>query len=181
MRLRFAGLIAAAAAFALIPAIVSSAPQRPPHYVHPAAPTHVTVNHNPVPHMAPDVFHPATRPVVEYVPKVQRDVVVHDNTVYRDITNYHINIYHTTVNIDYASRPGSDGGYWQNGWYHGYWHDYWSQQPWINWSNHYGFWLDLDGMNVFVYEYSPGVCWYWNGSSWQPWYNPPYTLYECPY
>ncbi|HXW77533.1 MAG TPA: hypothetical protein VEJ20_08995 [Candidatus Eremiobacteraceae bacterium] len=181
MRLILTGFIATAFLLAIIPAMVYTAPQRPPHYTHPPAPNHVPVTHNPVPHLAPDQFHPASKPIVEYHPKVNRDVVIHDTTVYQDITNYHINEYHTTVNVYYAGHPGIDHGYWTNGWYHGYWHDYWQNQQWMWWSNHYGFWLDLDGMNVFVYEYSPGVCWYWNGYEWLPWYNPPYTPYQCPY
>lgn len=186
MRQKHIGLgIASALLLAIVPSIVQPAPHqtnnRAVHYVHPAAPNHMPVNRDPVPHMAPDQFHPATHPVVEYHPRTTRDVTIHDTTVYKDITNYHINQYHTTFNVRYAAHPGSDQGYWANGWYHGYWHDYWINQPWVSWSGHYGFWLSLDGLNLFVYEYSPGVCWYWNGYAWVPWYNPPYTPYECPY
>lgn len=160
------------------------APARPaaaPHYQHPAAPHAAPIVREPVAHAAPDQFHPASRPVREYTPQVTRNVAITNHQVYKDITSYHINHYHTTVNVKYAGHPGSDRGYWANGWYHGYWHDYWANQDWTAWGGHYGFWLNLDGLNAFVYEYSPGVCWYWNGYAWTPWWNPPYTPYECPY
>jgi len=152
-------------------------------YQHPPAPQQAQVRYQPVPtRVAPDQFHPAaTRPVRVSVPQITRNVTIRNPQIYRDINNYHINQYHTTVNIGFASRPGSDRGYWGNGWYHGYWHDYWQRQNWTNWGGHYGFWFALDGINVFVYEYSPGVCWYWDGSEYAPWYNPPYTPYDCPY
>jgi hypothetical protein len=160
------------------------APARAPvHYTHPAAPNQVQVQYHPIPRAAaPDQFHPAaTRPVQVSRPQITRNVTVRNTQVYRDITNYHINRYHTTVNVAFAAHPGSDHGYWANGWYHGYWYDYWANQNWTSWGGHTGFWLSLDGLNVFVYEYSPGVCWYWNGYQWVPWYNPPYTPYYCPY
>jgi len=153
-----------------------------PHYQHPAAPRAAIVVHQPVPHTAPDQFHPAKQQrVQEYTPRVTRNVTIGNAQISHDITNYHINRYHTTVNTAYAGHPGSDRGYWSSGWYHGYWHDYWQNQDWTNWGGHYGFWLNLDGVNVFAYEYSTGVCWYWNGYQWVPWWNPPYTPYECPY
>jgi hypothetical protein len=154
----------------------------PIHYQHPSAPQQTQVRYNPVPlHQAPDQFHPATRSVQVYQPQVTRNVTIRNTQVIRDITNYHINRYHTTINVAFAAHRGSDHGYWNNGWYHGYWHDYWDNQNWVSWGGHYGFWLALDGLNVFVYEYSPGDCWYWNGYEWVPWYNPPYTPYYCPY
>jgi len=147
------------------------------------APGRTESSANPIPRAAaPDQFHPAaTRPVQVSRPQITRNVTVRNTQVYRDITNYHINRYHTTVNVAFAAHPGSDHGYWANGWYHGYWYDYWANQNWTSWGGHTGFWLSLDGLNVFVYEYSPGVCWYWNGYQWVPWYNPPYTPYYCPY
>jgi hypothetical protein len=159
------------------------AARAPVHYQHPAAPQTTQVRYHPVPtRPAPDQFHPAaTHPVQVFRPQVTRNVTIRNPQVYRDINNYHVNEYHTTFNVTYAAHPGSDRGYWGNGWYHGYWHDYWAQQNWTSWGGHYGFWLALDGLNVFVYEYSPGVCWYWDGSEWAPWYNPPYTPYDCPY
>ncbi len=164
----------------------------PVHYSHPAAPhaAPAPVTHSVVPRSsAPDQFHPAASPrtaVRNYTPTVTRNVKVGTNPqIYKNITNYHINQYHTTVNVTYAAHPGSDRGIWVNNggvrWYNGYWHDYWNQESWIDWGGHYGFWLSLDGLNVFVYEYSPGVCWYWNGYEWAPWWNPPYTPYYCPY
>jgi len=152
------------------------------HYQHPPAPGQPQVHYNPLPtRQAPDQFHPANHPVQVYRPQVTRNVTIRNTQVLRDITNYHINRYHTTANVRFAAHPGSDRGYWSNGWYHGYWHDYWANQNWVSWGGHYGFWLTLDGLNVFVYEYSPGTCWYWNGYQYVPWYNPPYTPYNCPY
>jgi len=142
----------------------------------------------PVPHTAPDQFHPASTPnkaVHEYTPAVTRNVQLSRAQTYKDVTAYHINKYHTTINTAYAAHPGSDHGQWATTggtrWYNGYWHDYWNNEQWTNWGGHYGFWLNLDGLNAFVYEYSPGVCWYWNGYEWSPWWNPPLTPYYCPY
>jgi hypothetical protein len=188
----------ALAASALILAGAAAAPQShgggahaapPMHYSHPAATRSMPVSHAPVPQRAaPDQFHPAASPhtaVREYTPTTQRNVRVTNRQAYTNVSNYHINKYHTTVNTAYAAHPGSDHGQWVNAdgtrWYNGYWHDYWKNEEWTNWGGHYGFWLNLDGVNDFVYEYSPGVCWYWNGYEWGPWYNPPYTPYECPY
>lgn len=161
----------------------AAGPSAAGHYQHPAAPQQRQVQYHPVPSRpAPDQFHPATtQRVTTSRPQVNRNVTIRNTQVYRDINNYHVNQYHTNVNVGYAAHPGSDRGYYANGWYHGYWHDYWAQQNWTSWGGHYGFWLALDGLNVFVYEYSPGVCWYWNGYEWAPWYNPPYTSYDCPY
>jgi hypothetical protein len=92
-----------------------------------------------------------------------------------------LNAYHSTLNEEFAAHPGSDHGYWRNGWYHGYWHDYWDRERWIVWQGHYGFWLTFNGLNAFVYEYTPGVCSYWDGTEWVPWWNPPYTPYRCPF
>jgi hypothetical protein len=185
MRLHFRILLAIGLILSSIPATAQpnrgGRPGGQQHYQHPAAPHAAPVVHQPVPHTAPDQFHPASRPVQEYTPRVTRNVTINTSQMYRDVTNYHINRYHTTVNVTYAARPGSDRGYWGNGWYHGYWHDYWLNQDWTNWGGHYGFWFNLDGVNVFLYEYSPGVCWYWNGYQWLPWWNPPYTPYYCPY
>jgi hypothetical protein len=157
------------------------APAVPMHYVHPPVAHPMPIVRQPLPRSAPDQFHPVTQPVREYTPHTTRNVRIDNPQVFKDITAYHANRYHTTVNVNYAAHPGYDHGYWNNGWYHGYWHDYWANQEWTNWSGHYGFWLNLDGLNTFVYEYSPGVCWYYNGFEWLPWYNAPYTPYQCPY
>jgi len=184
----FGMLVVAALAAAPAAAAPQHASAPATHYTHPAAPHAAPISRAPVPHTAPDKFHPASKPnqpVHEYTPKVTRNVKITSSQTYKDVTSYHINKYHTTVNVTYAGHPGSDHGSWrysgQVRWYDGYWHDYWTNEQWTNWGGHYGFWLNLDGLNFFVYEYSPGVCWYWNGYEWTPWWNPPFTPYYCPY
>jgi hypothetical protein len=91
-----------------------------------------------------------------------------------------------SVNATYARHPSYYGGsrwasYGGHRWYEGYWHHYWDDQGWVWWGGHYGFWLDYDGIEVFVYEDAPGDCWFWNGYGWSPWYDPPWTPYWCPY
>ncbi len=102
------------------------------------------------------------------------------------VTSYHSSRYHYGVVARYAMHPSYYGGahwayYGGHHWYDGYWYNYWANQDWMWWGGYFGFWLDLDGIDVFVYESSPGVCEYWNGFMWVGWYNPPWTPYYCPY
>ncbi len=104
-----------------------------------------------------------------------------DVRVYRALSRYHTARYRTMLDVRYARDPAAFHGYWNDGWYHGYWHEYWDQESWITFQDHYGFWIDLDGVSTFVYESAPGECMYWNGYVWVPWYDPPETPYGCPY
>ncbi len=103
------------------------------------------------------------------------------------LSSYHAAHYGgVSVNVSYALHPGGyPGAHWMyyggHRWYDGYWYNYWGNQPWLWWGGYYGFWIDLDGIQVFVYESSPGECMFWNGYAWTPWYDPPYTPYYCPY
>lgn len=111
---------------------------------------------------------------------------VHSTTWVRGVTSYHMSRYHVSVNVTYVSSPRSyPSAHWAyyNGhrWWDGYWYNYWADQNWIWWNGEYGFWLSYGGINLFVYEYAPGDCNYWNGNAWVPWYDPPYTPYSCPY
>ncbi len=82
---------------------------------------------------------------------------------------------------DAASYPGGAWVYGNGGrWYNGYWHSYWANADWVWFDGFYGFWFPLDGATVFVYESAPGVCEYWDGSEWVPYYDPD-TGYYCPY
>jgi hypothetical protein len=105
-----------------------------------------------------------------------------DPVFYRSVTVYHNAQYQIRLNPYYALHPAFyPHGYWGAGWYHGYWHGYWAHEPWLWYNGAYGFWLSLAGTEVFVREVAPGVCSYWNGAGWVPWWNPPYTPYYCPY
>jgi hypothetical protein len=102
------------------------------------------------------------------------------------VSSYHTSRYGAGVDARYASHPSYYGGaQWASSgggrWYNGYWHRYWGNQDWLWWNSHYGFWLDLNGINVFVYESAPGDCQLWNGYAWISWYDPPFTPYGCPY
>jgi hypothetical protein len=101
---------------------------------------------------------------------------------YRSVTSVHDRDSVVRINTVYAEHAAFfHGAYWGDGWYHGYWHSYWAAQPWAWYNGSYGFWLAAAGVNVFLTETSPGVCSYWNGVAWVPYYNPPYTPYYCPY
>jgi hypothetical protein len=95
-----------------------------------------------------------------------------DPKFYSEVSAYHQTHYGTAVNPAYALHPSE---------HHGYWHQYWANQPWIRYNGHYGFWLALGATAVFVAETSPGICAYWNGYAWVPYWNPPHTPYHCPY
>jgi hypothetical protein len=106
---------------------------------------------------------------------------IRDARVYRSIRAYHYERYHTVVVTRYINHPELYHGYWHDGWYDGYWHSYWANEPWTWFNGNYGFWFDNGGVSTFVYEESPGVCSYWNGAGWMPWYDPPLSPYPCPY
>jgi hypothetical protein len=104
-----------------------------------------------------------------------------DPKFYSSVSSYHYAHYHTNVNRVYALHPHDYHGYWKGGWYHGYWYGYWGAQPWLWYQGYYGFWLAAPTTTIFVAETAPGVCSYWNGYAWVPYWNPPYTPYYCPY
>lgn len=106
----------------------------------------------------------------------------HGAPYYRGTTHYTSS---HALNASYARNAGSyPGAAWVfsgNGrWYNGYWHNYWANADWVWFNGFYGFWFPLDGVNVFVYEVAPGVCQYWDGNEWVPYYDPD-TGYYCPY
>lgn len=107
---------------------------------------------------------------------------VNGTPYYRGTTHYTSS---HTPNATYARNanayPGASwvytGGH---RWYNGYWHQYWASADWVWYNGFYGFWFPLDGVTVFVYEAAPGVCQYWDGSQWVPYYDPS-TGFYCPY
>jgi hypothetical protein len=85
-------------------------------------------------------------------------------------------------NSNWANHPNQyPNGHWNNGWYNGYWHNYWGNENWEWWGGSYGFWLGLAAGEIFVTETQPGVCNYWDGVQWAPWYTQGTTPYQCPY
>jgi len=104
-----------------------------------------------------------------------------DHRFYSEVSAFHQDRSTIVLNRVYALRPVLYHGYWGGGWYHGYWHAYWAAQPWFWYGGYYGFWLSVAAASVFVAETAPGVCGYWNGYAWVPYWNPPYTPYYCPY
>jgi hypothetical protein len=106
---------------------------------------------------------------------------ISDHRFYSEVRSYHD--LHSTVVLNrvYALHPRYYHGHWAGGWYHGYWYGFWAGMPWAWYQGNYGFWLTVAAASVFVAETSPGVCSYWNGYAWVPYWNPPYTPYYCPY
>jgi hypothetical protein len=155
---------------------------------HHAAPvTHhaAPVTHHAAPAAAAPLYH-ATR--TQHATSTQVGTVrLRSTSFVRGVTSYHSGRYHgAALNATYARHPSDYGGshwasYGGHRWYDGYWHNYWTSQDWVWWGGHYGFWLDVDGIEVFVYEYAPGDCQFWNGSGWASWYDAPFTPYYCPY
>src|SRR5581483_10903542 len=117
-----------------------------------------------------DVEPRAVRPVVRsYAPRGAAGHQVHlvhgriaNAAVYHALSRYHAQRYRTALVVRYARDPAAYHGYWSGGWYHGYWHQYWAGESWVTFDDHYGFWIDLDGVSTFVYESAPGECMYWN-------------------
>lgn len=140
-------------------------------------PTEVRVMRHEPEHVSGVVRHMSVgRPVIGL-----RNGRIRDVRVYRAIRAYHIEHYHTQLVTRYVFHPELYHGYWGDGWYHGYWHNYWVNEPWTWYEGNYGFWVNNGGVNTFVYETSPGVCSYWNGSDWVSWYDPPLSPNPCPY
>jgi len=160
----------------------------PSHQYHSVAPTYRT--------LAP-TYHPVTPSYHHTSPSSSSGGSHTTRTMYgsvhmrssswvRGLSSYHQSRYHVSINITFAQHPYHyPNAHWSyyNGhrWWDGYWHYYWIDQDWMWWNGEYGFWLDYDGIDVFVYEYSPGLCRFWDGYEWAPWYDPPWTPYYCPY
>jgi hypothetical protein len=168
-------------ALAMIAAPVVVSAQRPAG--HP--PVHVTGS-RPVFggwHAAPPVSHsiPPARPPQRPQPRPVPNNTVHGTPYYRGTTHYaHPGAY----NPYYARHPNMYPGSWVytggRRWYNGYWHSYWARENWVWFGGFYGFWFPLNFITVFVYEEGPGVCEYWDGYEWVPYYDPD-TGYYCPY
>ena len=174
----------------LMAAPVAAKPaENAPHESHPAAAHAAPAPRPPAPHAVPGAaIHRTTQRARMHDARDARDLprgadsAPVDEARGRDeAASDRLNAYRSTLNDDLAAHPGTDHGYWSNGWYHGYWHEYWNREAWISWHGHYGFWLTFNGLDAFVYEYTPGVCSYWDGTEWVPWWNPPYTPYHCPF
>jgi len=128
-------------------------------------------------HSTPAISHPATSHSVQGIAHGR----IADPHFYSGVSAYHRAHYTASLNKTYALHPHDYHGHYAGGWYHGYWHEYWAAQPWLWFNGYYGFWLDIPPTVVFVAEMAPGVCVYWNGYAWVPYWDPPYTPYYCPY
>jgi hypothetical protein len=135
-------------------------------------------------HAAPPISHavPPARLPQGTPPRIAPNRTVHGTPYYQGTTHYRNP---GTLNAFYARHPNSyPGGAWvyTNGrrWYNGYWHRYWTGAHWTWFRGFYGFWFPLNLLTVFVYEAAPGVCDYWDGYEWIPYYDP-LTGYYCPY
>lgn len=134
---------------------------------HAAAPISRSV---PVTH-APQAAQPRTVP----------NGTIHGTPYYHGTTHY---MNPSPYNHYYARHPNMYPGSWVYAggyrWYNGYWHSYWASAHWVWFGGFYGFWFPLNSMTVFVSEAAPGVCQYWDGYGWVPYYDPA-TGYYCPY
>jgi hypothetical protein len=134
-------------------------------------------------HAAPPVSRsiPVSRAPEAPQPRPVPNGSIHGTPYYRGTTHY---VNPDSYNGYYARHPNMYPGSWVytggRRWYNGYWHSYWGRERWVWFGGFYGFWYPLNFLTVFVYEAAPGVCQYWDGYGWVPYYDPA-TGYYCPY
>lgn len=135
-------------------------------------------------HAAPPVTRgvPPARVPQAPMPRTVPNHTINGTPYYRGTTHYSNP---GPLNDYYARHPNMyPGGSWSysrgSRWYNGYWHHYWGGAHWTWFGGFYGFWFPLNAITVFVYEAAPGVCQYWDGYEWVPYYDPD-TGYYCPY